>query len=360
MNESQHHSTPNPYQPLLFAPAELLACGLRDAHHYPLVGERTEDGIRSWRTSPANAWSHSLVEWPRTANSYASIVLDCDSRESQELALAVVEVGYLDLPRPNVAVVRSASGHLQLGWHLRTPVHRGATARPRPLAALGRIAEYYAAKLRSDCGYVGALAYNPVHSDYKAIYPRSEPFDLGELAEPIPGRWRRPALAADLATQPGRNCHLFAALCKLALRCSDDGLLTWARTLNREFFVPLADAEVRGAWRSVCRYRARWRVQGHQQAWLWKQAARGRKGGLIGGLRSGVVRRAGSLTARQPWADLGVSRATWYRRYRVVSALPWGESGRRKLGAKIETRKPIQIDSPGWRSWGGCSPQARG
>ena len=57
------------------------------------------------------------------------------------------------------------------------------------------------------------------------------------------------------------------------------------------------------------RYRARWRVQGHQQAWLWKQAARARKGGLIGGRKagvaSGVVRRAGSLTERQPWADLG-------------------------------------------------------
>ena len=51
---------------------------------------------------------------------------------------------------------------------------------------------------------------------------------------------------------------------KLALGGSDEGLLTWARTLNREFSVPLADAEVRGVWRSVCRYKARWRVQGHR------------------------------------------------------------------------------------------------
>ena len=45
-------------------------------------------------------------------------------------------------------------------------MHRGAAARPRPLAALGRIAEYYALTLRSDRGYVGVLAYNPIHSDY--------------------------------------------------------------------------------------------------------------------------------------------------------------------------------------------------
>ena len=45
-------------QPLLFAPGELVACGLRDAHTQPLVGRRTGDGVRSWRTSPATAWEH--------------------------------------------------------------------------------------------------------------------------------------------------------------------------------------------------------------------------------------------------------------------------------------------------------------
>ena len=54
--------------------------------------------MRSWRTSSATAWEHPLVEWARTATSYCSIVLDCDSRESQELACAV-EAGYGDLPR---------------------------------------------------------------------------------------------------------------------------------------------------------------------------------------------------------------------------------------------------------------------
>ena len=47
MREQQNPSTPELHQPLLFAPAELLRCGLRNAHHHPLVGERTEDGVRS-------------------------------------------------------------------------------------------------------------------------------------------------------------------------------------------------------------------------------------------------------------------------------------------------------------------------
>ena len=62
-NASAH---PTPDQPLLFAPGELLACGLRDAHTQPLVGRRTGDGVRSWRTSPARAWHWPLVEWTRT------------------------------------------------------------------------------------------------------------------------------------------------------------------------------------------------------------------------------------------------------------------------------------------------------
>ena len=152
----------------------------------------------------------------------------------------------------------------------------------------------------------------------------------------LPAHWRRPSKPADLATAPGRNCALFAALCKLALGGSDEGLLTWARTLNGEFVTSLPDSEVRGIWRSVCRYRATWRQRGHQQAWLFRQAARGR--------RSGEARLAGSLTERQPWADLGVSRATWYRRFRGAKAD--GES----LGRKVR-HEPIQID----RAPGTCS-----
>ena len=214
-------------RPANYSPA---GCGTRITIHSSASARRT--ACDPGRTSPATAWEHPLVEWARTATSYCSLVLDCDSRESQELACAV-EAGYGDLPRPNVASQRATSGHLHLGWNLRTPVHRGAASRPRPLAALGRIAEYYTVTLRSDRGYVGVLAYNPVHGDYNTVYPRTDPYDLAELARALPANWRRPSKPADLATAPGRNCAMFAALCKLALGGSDEGLRTWARTLNR-------------------------------------------------------------------------------------------------------------------------------
>ena len=320
------HYTPE-QQPLLFAPSELLACGLRDAHVRPLVGKRTVAGVRSWRTSPGRAWALPLVEWSRTGNSYAAIGFDCDSREAVERAAASC-MGAGDLPVPNVYATRSASGHAQVFYLLDRPVHRGEHARAKPLQYLARVSEFYRATFGSDTGYTGVLSSNPVHGDYQTSYPRADPYALADLAAWIPSGWRVPRVPT---TAEGRNCALYRALCKLALGGSDDGLLTWARTLNREFAVPLVDAEVQGVWRSVCRYRARWRVQGHQQAWLFRQAARGRKGGTA----SGVARRAGSLTERQPWAELGISRRTWYRRF--GGAKTEGESVGRRLAHEANT-----------------------
>ena len=265
------------HQPLLFAPSELLACGLRDAHSYPQVGIRTPDGdVRSWRMAASpETWNYQLVEWLRTGNSYAALGFDCDSRESVERAAASC-MGAGDLPTPNVYSTRTASGHAQVFYLLDRPVYRGERARAKPLSYLGRVSEYYRASLGADPGYRGVLSSNPVHDDYQTSYPRTEPYTLDQLAGAIPKGWRVPHVPT---TGEGKNCSLFAALCKLALGGSDEGLLTWARSLNREFDSPLPDAEVRGVWRSVCRYRARWRVQGHQQGWLWKQAARGKRGG---------------------------------------------------------------------------------
>ena len=79
-------------QPLDFAPVELRAHGLRDAHSFPLVGSRTAEGVRSWRM-PASpqTWGYPLVEWSRTGNSYAALGFDCDSREAVELGGGVCD-----------------------------------------------------------------------------------------------------------------------------------------------------------------------------------------------------------------------------------------------------------------------------
>ena len=207
--------------------------------------------------------------------------------------------------------IPQAGGHSQVFYLLARPVHRGEHARPKPLRQLARVAEYYLATLGADCGYTGVLSSNPIHDDYQASYPRFEPYALGDLASVIPKGWRVPRPAT---TSEGRNCQLFWGLCRLSLRCSDEGLLTLARKMNGEFPVPLSDSEVRETWRSVCRYRVTWRRDGHAPWWLARQS----RLATLGGNASGVVRRAGTVLEhdRAPWVKLGISRATWYRRKR--------------------------------------------
>ena len=318
-------------QPLDFAPVKLRAHGLRDAHSFPLVGTRTPDGdVRSWRMAASpQTWGYPLVEWSRTGNSYAALGFDCDSREAVERAAASC-MGAGELPTPNCYATRTASGHAQVFYLLDRPVHRGEQARAKPLTYLARVSEFYRATLGADSGYTGVLSSNPVHGDYQTSYPRAEPYALTDLARVIPKGWRVPRPAT---TAEGRNNELFAALCRRALRDTDRQLEAWAHTYNDQFVPPMDAGELRGTLKSVYRYRARWRDGGHTQTWLWKQAARGQA--------SGRVRRAGSLTERQPWADLGVSRRTWYRRFRGA------KTGGENMGAKVGTRTNTDSAAPG-------------
>ena len=304
-------------QALLFAPSKLLECGLRDAHTHPLVGKRIESGVRSWRTSPARAWPWPMVEWTRTGNSYAAIGFDCDSREAIERAAASC-MGGGDLPVPNVYATRTASGHSQVFYLLDRPVHRGEHARPKPLHYLSRVAEYFRASLGADAGYRGVLSSNPAHGDYQSSYPRGEPYALADLAAVIPSGWRVPRTAT---TGEGRNFQLHRALAKFAgsARHSDADVRAEADRLYGEIdqYRPhwFSRAELDGLVRSVLRKRQSWRSRPsgwHQPSFLVKQAVLGR--------RSGKARRAGTVLEanRAPWADLGISRATWYRRFHGV------------------------------------------
>ena len=288
--------------PLDYAPVELRAHGLRDAHVRPLVATRTAAGVRSWRTDPSKAWAWPLVEWSRTGNSYAALGFDCDSREAIERAAASC-MGAGDLPTPNVYATRTASGHAQVFYLLDRPVHRGELARAKPLTYLARVSEFYRATLGADTGYTGVLSSNPVHGDYATSYPRAEPYALGVLSEAIPKGWRVPRPAT---TAEGRNVELFLALCRRGLQDTDAQLSAWGNTYNDGFVRPLDAAELQGVLKSVYRYRARWREQGHQQSFLFRQSARGRKGGTASGLvrLERVLLQGLGSRARIRWVDL--------------------------------------------------------
>ena len=312
--------------PLDFVPRSLRDAGLTDAHSAPLVGVRTAAGVRSFRTSPDRAWRrvdpYELLEWGRTGNSYPALVLDCDSRGAVELAHAC-SMSAGPLPVPNVTIARRESGHLHAAWFLRTPVHRGAGARAKPLTLFGRVAEYYRATLGADSGFVGVLSSNPVDREhFDTAWPRLPlaGYELRELARALPRGWRMPSPAT---TAAGRNVALFRMLYKRGLRGADEELRAIAHAANLENAIPMDRVEVDGIVKSVLRYRRRWRAQGHAQWFRIQQADLGRRAGTA----SGAVRRirsseraAAILTAAAAGAKpgelaarFGVTSRTVYR-----------------------------------------------
>ena len=133
------------FQPLLFAPSELLAVGLADAHTRPLVspGKRADGSMRSWRTSPDRAWGYPLLEWGRTATSTAALILDLRLTPKPSNAVLRVTMGYGDLPtsKRHHSSARSLNGHLQTGVDAAAAgasVPGIARSKPRQLLALVR------------------------------------------------------------------------------------------------------------------------------------------------------------------------------------------------------------------------------
>ena len=99
--------------------------------------------------------------------------------------------------------------------------------------------------------------------------------------------------------------------------------------LNKKLIVRLPLREVEGIAKSVVNISSHNLASGQTQAQLSRiQAAKGRKGGRI----SGVKRHQGSNEEAQPWEVAGVSRKTWYRHknqpYKSIEERrPWEKEG---------------------------------
>ena len=224
--------------------------------------------------------------------------------------------------------VRERSGHALAVWGLASPVTRGSNARRGPRRSLGRVAEYLAWATGADPGYVGVLAANPEHTDYRSHYGRRDPYELRELASFIPDGWRVPA-PQELRTEAGRNCYVFLDGCRFAgvLSRTDAEVDGHVRATNGTLLYPLEPTEVAGITRSINgHYRPQWRNREARLPFRERQADRGRRNApdvqAAKGRNSGAARRAGSLAERQPWVAEGISRRTWYQHRAVAHEQP--------------------------------------
>ncbi len=325
--------------PLEHVPPKVRVHGLADAHVRPLVskGKQREDAfLGSFRVDPAVAWTFPSLEYARTGNSQAAIVLDLDGADAAERLIEALIVGHV--PEPNWTVLRTASGGLHVAWTLAHPVHNGDAARVAPIRTLARVSERFAEVLEADAGYSGVLSHNPMSAaqrgtGLRTTWGRREPYDVGgELIGFVPKHWRRPKRSL---TAVGRNCELFLAMCRWAgsphnLGCD---VLPVALEANRGWFdVPLDDGEVQGIAWSVERYRRRWIAQGRfidvsLEAVSERQATRGRASGkarrkVLAERDAAIVEdRASGMTERAIAAKHGISKTAVHHVLRRMAPL---------------------------------------
>ena len=186
--------SPQPEQLALdFAPAQVRAHGLRDAHTYPLVARGKGE---SFRVPASQAWGYPSLEL-RAGNSWPLMGFDCDVPETVLDALYANHLGRPRpdsprLPQPTTIVQRRSNSHSHVSYFLAKPVHRGAAAREAPLRLFARISEFYRQALGGDPGYNGVLTHNPMHSGAPGrgvsnpLGLQSVRTPLSELAEAYP------------------------------------------------------------------------------------------------------------------------------------------------------------------------------
>jgi len=202
------------------------------------------------------------------------------------------------LPPPHWIAENRENGRAHLAYELADPVPISDLARRAPMRFLAAIKCGFTRRLGADRGFVGLITKNPVHSHWRTEWGRSQPYQLGELAD-----WLFPNDVLkfnqiERVTGLGRNCSLFDKLRIIAYRAilpqrSDGGsraafidyLTQVGITLNSQFTPPLAISEIRATVRSVANWTWR-RFDDRQFSQI--QARRGKMGGLI----SGEVRAA--------------------------------------------------------------------
>jgi hypothetical protein len=228
-----------------------------------------------------------------------------------------------DLPPPAWSAANRANGHAHLAWGLRAPVLTGDGGRDAPLRYLTTIEAAYRARLDADRGYAGVITKNPLHPLWRVLKGPNQYYELGELAEYIPdlNKFTYKGKNAVEEIGLGRNCTLFDRLrvwSYVAVRQHREvrNFVLWqkcvydkAQEWNGDFKNPLDSREAAHISASVARWV--WKKDADARAkFVAKQSYRGK----LGGIKSGEVRRQGSVTEAAPWLCEGLSRTTWYRR----------------------------------------------
>jgi hypothetical protein len=184
-------------------------------------------------------------------------------------------------------------------------------------------------KLQADAGYSGIITKTPGHARWLLLRGPRLAYDLGELAEYLPGLEKHRPKRRVEEVGLGRNVTLFDALRKWAYKGIRgywggglDGWNAWVSVVNSKALIYNADFKTPLEGREV------WHIAKSVAKWSWRnlsaegfsqwQAAQGKKGGKASGKArlsasedkrsSARLMRASGMTFQAIADELGVSK----------------------------------------------------
>ena len=229
-------------------------------------------------------------------------------------------------PAPNLIARNPANGHAHLLYLLQTPVRTAIDGKTAALRYAAAVEAGLRSSLGADRGYSGLICKNPINAHWMVHQWQANPYTLDDLADYID---LTPEKAREKPVEDyglGRNCMLFDELrawAYKAIRSQDwpdynqwlNACFDRATGYNVNFTTPLDISEVKHTAKSVAKWTHRNFNRRTFDDYVARthtseiQAIRGRKGGLVGkGGRPAIITANGN-----PWDELGISRATWYR-----------------------------------------------
>lgn len=213
-----------------------------------------------------------------------------------------------NLPTPTWIAKNRLNGHAHIGYMLSAPVCTTHRAKQNVIEYLAKIEQAYSLALGADRGYSGLITKNPCHGTWENHIFGVQPYDLNYLADFV----ELQELKTDLkeVSGLGRNCMMFDTVrywAYKAIRAHRGStfdiwlgkVLEQCQNANSAFIEPLLYSEVKATAKSIARYC--WKKDGyHYQEFIDRQSRKGKLGGRP--------------SLGEPWKELGISRATYFRR----------------------------------------------
>jgi len=221
------------------------------------------------------------------------------------------------LPRPRWTTQNPANGHAHIVYELKDPVCTSENGSYKAMTYLALIQAGLVRKTRADPAYSNFITKNPLHGHWRTEEWTKETYELDYLAEFVD---LLPLTPREQENGLGRNCTLFDTVRKWAYKAIRDNrgsrwevwldsVTRQAMSANMMFSEPLPYSEVKATAKSIAKFC--WKQDGyHYNEFITRQSIKGAKGGKVS-KRKAVVTSEQSL---KPWEDLGISRATYYRR----------------------------------------------